>query len=452
MKKITFLIAGLLLMNISINASVNEYDQQECTVEYNLFKGDIQSKNFVEANKRLLNLMENCPTLSVNIYKYGYKIADDLIAKGQKEEGCKLYSKIVDVRIIHFQKDIGKVYSDMVTFLREAGYTNDEVFDHLEKAYKADPSGMSPKNTALYFDMILEKYKDTDVQRILDNYDDIDESLDEKSGIYQQRLSGFISKEENGSKLSTRDAKSKRIAEGTLKNIGIVKVALEQRVEALLTCERLVPLYREDFEANKSNAQWLRRAVSRMFHKECTEDLLYEELAQAYAEADPSSNSYIFLSGILEKKGKVKEAFEMRKKAIDLEVDPIRKAKYLLTIAQDLAKKGQRSSARKYAYDALKSNPSYGSAYLLIANLYATSANSCGSNEFAKRMVYVAAMNKAQRASFVDPSISSRAKKYIDSYKSNIPTKAMGFADGIKEGDSFKVGCWIGETLKVKMR
>lgn len=454
MKKITFLIAGLFLMMVSvnINATENNDNQQECTVEYNLYKGDIQAKNYTEAKTRLLHLMENCPTLSVNIYKYGIKIAEDLVAKGQKEEGVKLYGKIVDTRIIHFQKDLGKVYSDMVTFLSKAGYTKEEVFVHLEKAYKEDPSAMSAKNTLLYFDIILHDNKDTDVQKILDSYDDINESLDVKSGKYQQRLSGFIGKEESGSTLSAKEAKSKRIAEGTLKNVGIVKVALEQRVEELLTCDRLIPLYKKDFQEHTTDAVWLRRAVSRMFTKECTDDPLYEEIAEAYAKADPSSTSYIFLSGILEKNGKTKEAFEMRKKAIELEVDPVRKAKRQLTIAQDLAKKGQKSSARKYAYDALKSNPSYGSAYLLIASLYASSANSCGSNEFAKRMVYVAAMNKAKRASFVDPSISSKAKKYIDSYRANIPTKAMGFADGIKEGDPFEIGCWIGETLQVKMR
>ena len=452
MKNITQLITGVFLICAIATINAENIDQQECTVEYNLYKGDIQAKNFVEAKTRLMDLMENCPTLSVNIYKYGVKIADDLMAQGKKEEAIKLYSKIVDTRIIHFQKDLGKVYSDMVTFLRKSGFTNEEVFERLEQAYLEDPSGMSVKNTALYFEMILEKNKDTNVQKILDTHDDINESLDVKSGVYQLRLNGLLKKEESGAVLSKKEAKSKRIAVGTLKNIGIVKTALDREIEELLTCDRLIPLYRRDFEANINDAQWLRRSVSRMFAKECTEDPLYEELAKAYAKADPSSNSYIFLSGILEKNGKKSEALEMRKKAIDLEVDPIRKAKYLLSIAQDMARKGQKSGARRYAREAIQSNSGYGKAYLLIASLYASSANSCGDNEFSKRMVYVAALNKAQRAASVDPSISSKARKYINNYRSNIPTKAMGFADGIKDGDSFKIGCWIGETVKVKMR
>ena len=79
MKKFTYIIAGLFLFTATITVNA-QLDQQECTVEYNLFKGDVQGKNFTEATKRLDKLMMNCPTLSVNIYKMGGKIADNMVA------------------------------------------------------------------------------------------------------------------------------------------------------------------------------------------------------------------------------------------------------------------------------------------------------------------------------------------------------------------------------------
>lgn len=453
MKKITFIVVGLFLLigNIGVNAQA-EMNQQDCAVEYNLYKGEIQGKNFESAKKRFNTLVDNCPKLSVNIYKLAGKIVDNMIAKGQREEGIKMMSKIVDQRLLYFPEGDGKVYSDFASFLAKNGVSQEEVYQILHKAYQADPTAMSAKNIYMYFDVVLERNKEIDVQKILDTYDDIKDAQDEKAEKYQKRLSALIAKEESGVKLSAKEAKSKRIAEATLKNIGIVEGGLDHKIEALLTCERLVPLYRRDLEANKSNPQWLKRAVSRMFRKGCTEDHLYVELAHAYAAADPSSDAYIFLSGILEKNGQTAEALKMRRKAIDLEIDPIKKSKYLLTIARDFSKKGQKSNARKYAREAIKNNPSNGSAYLLIAHMYATSANSCGTDEFSKRMVYVAALNKANRAVVVDPSISSRAKKYIKSYRANIPTKSMIFAEGVKEGDSFKIGCWIGETVRVQVR
>ncbi|MBV1887857.1 MAG: hypothetical protein KUG51_01050 [Urechidicola sp.] len=454
MKKITYIIAGLFLMMGSMNVIAQmAMSQQDCTIEYNLFKGEIQGKNFEEARPRFDNLMKNCPDLTVNIYKLGAKIVDDMIEKGDLKGGVLLMSEIYDQRIKYFPKDLAKVYSDWVSFLVEHGLEEDErVYQYLERGYKEDPTGMSPKNIYMYFDFVLERNKNIDVQKVLDTYDDINDAFEVQSGKYQQRLSKLLAKEEGIGSLGKKDAKSKRIAEGRLKNIGIIKGGLDQKIEELLTCERLVPLYRRDFNANLDNAKWLQRAVSRMFRKECTDDPLYVELAHAYAKADPSSNAYIFLSGILEDNGKTNEALEMRKKAIELEIDPVRKSKYQLTIATDYNKKGQKSKARQYANDAIRNNPGNGAAYLLIASMYASSANTCGTDEFTKRMVYVAALNKARRAVRVDPSISSRAKKYIKSYKANIPTKAMIFAEGVKEGDTFKVGCWIGETVNVEVR
>lgn len=453
MKKVTYIIVGLFLIIGSVNVSAQaEMSQQDCAVEYNLYKGEIQGKNFESAKTRLVTLMENCPELSVNIYKLAYKIVDDMIAKGQREEGIKLMSKIVDQRLLYFPKGDGKVYSDFASFLDKNGVTQEDVYQILHKAYQADPTAMSAKNIYMYFDVILKRNKEIDVQKILDTYDDIKDAQDKKAEKYQLRLGKLIAKEESGATLSAKEAKSKRIAEATLKNIGIVEGGLDAKIEELLTCERLSPLYRRDFEANKGNAKWLKRAVSRMFRKGCTDDHLYVELAHAYAVADPSSNAYIFLSGILEDNGKTAEALEMRKKAIELEIDPIRKSKYLLTIAQDYNKKGQKSKARKYANDAIRNNPSNGAAYLLVASMYASSANSCGTNELSKRMVYIAALTKAQRAVKVDPSIASKAKKYIKSYKANIPTKSMIFNEGVKVGDTFKVGCWIGETVTVQVR
>ena len=90
-----------------------------------------------------------------------------------------------------------------------------------------------------------------------------------------------------------------------------------------------------------------------------------------------------------------------------------------------------------------------GSSYLLIARLYASSANSCGTSEFEKRMVYVAALNKARRAVSVDPSISSKASSYIKNYSALSPDKKLVFTANVAPGSSFKINCWIGETVKV---
>jgi tetratricopeptide (TPR) repeat protein len=137
------------------------------------------------------------------------------------------------------------------------------------------------------------------------------------------------------------------------------------------------------------------------------------------------------------------------KQAIDQETDPYKKAQSLLRVAQILGKKGRKSEARSYAYKALKFQPSMGKAYLVIASLYASSANSCGTDVVSKRMVYVAALNKARKAKSVDPSVSSLANKFINAYSKNVPTKKDLFVAGVKPGSLHSIGCWINETVRV---
>lgn len=131
-----------------------------------------------------------------------------------------------------------------------------------------------------------------------------------------------------------------------------------------------------------------------------------------------------------------------------METDPYKKAKYLYDIGFTYRRINPQTAA-SYARQALNYQPSMGKAYLLIASAYAASANSCGTSEFEKRMVYVAAANKAAMAKKVDPSISSLASKYISSYMGSAPSTKLIFTEGKQSGAPHKVGCWINETVTI---
>ena len=456
MKKITYTLAGLFLLIGSLSANAQmEMSIQDCTVEYNLFKGDVQQKKYDAAKPRLDNLMKNCADLSIHIYIKGEKLAKHIMYNENKDEGLTLLKKVYDARILNFpNKGAATLYDKYATLLVSEGASDldEEVFGLIEKAYKIDPTDVSTKNMERYFNVILQKNKNVNDQKILDTYDDINDALEGKLDSYKQKLSKLISKEQSGGTLSAKEEKGKSNYETILTNIGSLAAGLDDKIDTFLTCDRLIPLYRRDLEVNRNNAQWLRRSVSKMFHKECTGDALYEDLVEAYANAEPSAASKIFYATLLEKRGKTAEAAQMRKEAFDLETDPTKKSNLLLKDAQDLSRQGKSSDARRQANEALKYDPSNGNAYLLIASMYARSANSCGETLFAKRMVYVAALNKARRAASVDPSMSSKVQRFVNSYSANIPTTQDAFAEGYKSGASYKIGCWIAETVTVQVR
>ncbi|SNR76803.1 tetratricopeptide repeat protein [Lutibacter flavus] len=422
----------------------------DCTIKYNLFKGDYNAKNYDKAYENWMWCMDNCPTLSVNIYKYGIKIAENKLenaTEADKKAAADLVMRVYNQRLEHFPKDKADIYDNIASFKGEQGASEEEVYGWLNKTFKEDPTALSPKNIYKYFDIILNKYKDTDTQKVFDTYDEVGEALELKRKDYTKRIDVINAKD--STKLSKKDLKRRKNSQQIITNLSIVESGLDQKLAAISTCERLIPFNRKNFDANKENAIWLKRAVSRMYNKECTEDPLYDQLVEAYVKADPSPNASVFYASILMKNGETNKAMEYFKNAVDQEADTYKKAGYLYKIADILRKKGRKSEARSYCYQALENQPTMGRAYLLIASMYASSANSCGTDIVSKRMVYVAALNKARKAKSVDPSISSIANRFINSYADNIPTTKDLFVAGVKSGTAHKIGCWINETVRV---
>ena len=361
---------------------------------------------------------------------------------------------VYEMREKHFPDNLGKVYSDWANFLFKRGVVEglqngDDIYNKLGQSFKADPTGMSVKNLGKYFETYTELNKDTNPQKVFDTYDDIMDAISKKMDGYSKDLDALNAKEASGQALSSKDKSKKRAREVNLTALGQVEGYLDNTLSEVATCERLIPLYKGNFEANKGNVSWLKRAVSRLNQKECTDDPLYPQMVEAYVNAAPSSDAYVFYAGILMDSGETTKAVEYFNKAIDLESDNYKKAKYYYRLALIMKKQGSSSKAREYAYLALKERPSMGSAYLLIANLYASSANSCGTDEISKRMVYVAAADKARQAKAVDPSITSTANKYISSYMASAPSKKLVFTEGLTSGSTHKIGCWINESAKI---
>ena len=488
----TVMIMGLLLF-LGMTASVYAQDKygsepDKCKTNLSLFHEAVKMGNYEAAYEPWKWCLDNCPKASKIIYSDGIKmteaaydmsageltvekgkkiVTNDHVVKIDKQyfdldkaDKTVLADKAKDVIMVyemrekHFPDNLGKVYSDWANFLFKRGVVEgiengDAIYEKLGQSFKADPTGMSVKNLGKYFQTYTDLNKDTNPQAVFDTYDDIMDAISKKMDDYSKDLDVLSAKEAKGQSLTSKEKSKKRAREVNLTALGQVEGYLDNTLSEVATCERLIPLYKDNFEANKGNVSWLRRAVSRLNQKECTDNPLYPQMVEAYVNAAPSSDAYVFYAGILMEGGETNKAVEYFNKAIDLESDNYKKAKYYYRLALIMKKQGSRSKARDYAYLALKERPSMGSAYLLIANLYASSANSCGTDEISKRMVYVAAADKARQAKAVDPSIASTANKYISSYMASAPSKKLVFTEGLTSGSTHKIGCWINETARI---
>jgi len=184
-----------------------------------------------------------------------------------------------------------------------------------------------------------------------------------------------------------------------------------------------------------------------MYSKECTEDPLFVKLVEAQNALDPTSDTYFYL-GLLKMNARNSQgAVADFNKAVSLESDNKKKANILYKIAT-IYKKGNKSLARNYAQKSIDNNPSMGKAYLLIAGLYADSANECGSTTFEKRAIYWKAAEVAKKAARVDLSLRSRANQTIERYMALAPSKTDIFSSGLA-GKSVTFNCWVGGSVAV---
>ena len=152
----------------------------------------------------------------------------------------------------------------------------------------------------------------------------------------------------------------------------------------------------------------------------------------------------------LQKEKKYEEAVARYQEAIEVEEDPAIKAEYLYSVAYiQTWQFKQFNSARTNAKKAAGLKGSWGKPYILIGDMYATSAASCGDDGYTRGLAVLAAIDKYSYAKSIDSSVASDANEKIGRISGAKPTKDDVFMRGV-QGKNAKVPCWIGETVKVR--
>ena len=327
------------------------------------------------------------------------------------------------------------------------------IYTTFDEAYTKDAASFTnPKLLYNYFKTLYDRYKAGDqevsMELLFNKYEEVSEKFEIEGTELAKKLDIILKKEESGTALTSRETRNKRIYDVNSSAIGTFLSNLDAIIAKEATCENLIPLYQRNFEANKNDALWIKRAASRMDSKECSDDPLFVTLVEALHTLEPSADSAYYLGLLNDKKGNEEEALKYYEESIALQTDDYKKAKILLKIANKFQLAGRKTSARSYATKALELQPSLGRAYLLIANLYADSANQCGETQFEKRAVYWLAADIAKKAGQVDASLKKIARKTAESYTGRAPSKTDIFTEG-NAGTVIKFDCWINRSVTV---
>lgn len=375
-------------------------------------------------------VLNNCPRSYKSLYLDGVKIMGWRIKKAADEESKQkmidTLMMVYDSRIKYFGQEgfvLGRKGVDLYKYRPEA---YEEIYKILERSIEL--SGDKTYPDVLVFFMratrkMIEEGKASE-EIIFDNYEKC-------SNIIEHNLDVNKDNEKQTS---------------TWQN---VKGNIEVTFEPYATCEALVKIYSKKYKETPDDAELLKKIIRSLDKKKCKDDPLYFEATVKLYDLEPSPESAFLIGRMLFQKEEYSKAIEYLKEGDKLE-DEEDKADSYLILASAYKQLNNYPASRSYALKAATLMPDNGQPYIIIGDLYAETAKSCGDNDLTKKVAYWAAVDKYYRAKSVDPESAELANSRIATFSAYFPSAETIFFYNLNEGDDYTVECWINEKTKVR--
>ncbi len=386
-------------------------------------------------------VMLRCPLASQNTYIDGSKILEHLYNKAETSELKQAYVDTLmlmyDRRIMAFGNEgfvLGRKAAELLTYQPESFENAYEILVRsVQRADKESESAIIFYYFMTTVRMVREAGADSTI--VFDNYETAMDIIDYNIKNIKKEI------ENNPAEANKNDRLLKGF-ETALSNI-------ENLFEPFATCENLLNIYSKKYAENPTDTSMIEKMINSFERKSCTPPLYFEASEQLY-KLKPSASSAFALGRMYYRIDQFSKAVPFLQDAIDGLEDNDSKADAAYILANTYKNLRNYSASRTYALRAAELRPNDGKPWLLIGDLYAMSASSCGDNEVTSKAAYWAAVDKYQRARSVDESIASDANSRIATYSAAFPKSEQLFFRGYNKGDSFRVECWINETTTIR--
>jgi tetratricopeptide (TPR) repeat protein len=408
-------------------------DSIRCLKNLSLYVEFYRQNNYEDAASPWSTVYNECPRATKNIYLHGEKMLTDAIEdaddQAKKAQLVDSLMRLYDKRIKYFDQKgyvLGKKGLDYIEY-------SEKTIENLKKGYEwlAESIELRGNKSSL---SVLVFYLNTS-STLFNN--------DELSG--EAMLDNYATTLEITEKQLAQSSNDSRIekARETLDKIFDASGAA--------TCENLVALYQPRFEKNKDDKELINKIITMLEDSKCLESDFYMQVNIRLNEIDPTAEHAHHLAQLYYEDQKIDKAIQYFKQAIELQDDKEEKAGYYMQLAslayEDL---DDMPTSRSYALKAAELDPDNGRPYILIGRMYTESVDQCGTNDFEKKAVLWAAVDKFIKAKQVDPDMAEEANGYINSYQPRFPDKKTIFFQNYEIGDTYNVGCWINETTRVR--
>ncbi len=387
-------------------------------------------------------------------YDEAKKLADQQKLKvAEREQWIDTLLMLYDQRIKYFGNDkyygtgylTGKKGSYIYKYRKDSAL--EQAYSLLKKSIETEKENSNFAIAKDFFDAAFDMIKKGKINadELVADYNTITDALKKNT----DKMNNFITKEKakkapnkkkiaNWGKIATNNDK---VSEYVTKKFASSEFS---------KCEYLIPAFKSHFDKNKGDKEWLKTVTGILSWKECTEDDFYGQAATALYKMEPSAAAAFRLALFHLKKKNYSDAAKYFEEAYTQETDNDKKAEYYYYAAVVAYAQNKLSNARSLALKAAGLKEHYGKPYILIAKMYAGSANSCGTTKFEKQAVYWVAVDKLVKAKSIDPSVAEEANKLIGKFSARYPSQEEGFMLTWTAGKIYTVGCWIGESTKVR--
>lgn len=454
MKKL--LLSGFLTiaMVVGVNAQKAGYDPVKapfghgedsinCRLNLSLMQTSAKAEAYESALKPWMAVYENCPASSKNIYIYGPRIFKALYEAApdaaKKKEYLDKTMEIYDTRIKYYGEDDAKgtiLAYKAYDYMELMGEKTDQtvVYSWLGEALKEMKGNMNPLDAYSY-------YMVASLSQYLNDNSKKDQYLQDYFTVV-----GYVDQAIANAKSANDQANADYL---TMVKDGIVKGFINSGAG---DCKTLTEYYADKVEPNKTNKEFLNEVINALGSVGCSETDLYFTASEYLYHLEPSAGAAIGLANKSLRDKDYDTALKYYDEAANLEKDKNKASDYMMQLAGIFSNQRNFAKARQAANDALQYNPNNGEAYILIAQLYASSANNIFSEPEKAGLVYLVAVDKLQKARAVDPSVAGKANSLINRYSAAFMDTETAFMMGIKPGETVFIPGWIGENTTVRLR
>jgi tetratricopeptide (TPR) repeat protein len=434
---IVLLFSNLFSVKAQTLESKYGLDSVQTILNASLYIEMVKQGNFKDALKGWRYVYKNAPAYQKSTYINGVKIMEGLYRSTKNEKYIDTLMMVYDNRIKYFGASgkyskgwiLGRKGGDLLAYKEKDITAVKEAYSILKKSIEIQELKSEAKVIAntMEASKILVQNNEIEPEEVIDNY-----------LLFMDMAKKQMDSEANAAKKE---------------NINNARLNVEQIFFAagVADCETLSNIFTPKFHANNNDMVLINKILRMLNRQECENSALYAEVAERQYELDPSADAAHNLARMFIKKKEFNKSKEYLAKSIELEEDVDVKADLHFKLASIMLMQSQYSAAKTNALKAASYRPNWGQPYLLVGKAYAAYSKHYGSSPLEKQSVYWVAVDKFLKAKAVDPECAAEASELINTYSKYFPRKEEAFFEGIKEGDTYKVGDWINESTRARL-